>query len=188
MEHKTISGQIAKLSALFKTKLMGKNSSLLLVMMGLIGILLISVPSFLPEKENGDTPEVTIQEEADYAVHLSLQLEEILGKMEGVGEIKVMVTLKQDSSYVYATDLAQNDQQKETLVEQQTEQKHVILEQDGEEQALVSTRFAPQVEGVIIVCRGGSDPVVVNKLTDAVTAALGIGSNRVAVSNMGLTE
>ncbi|MBQ9108556.1 MAG: hypothetical protein IJY02_00830, partial [Oscillospiraceae bacterium] len=99
-----------------------------LVMMGLIGILLISVPSFLPEKENGDSPEVTIQEEADYAVHLSLQLEEILGKMEGVGEIKVMVTLKQDSSYVYATDLAQNDQQKETLVEQQTEQKHVILE------------------------------------------------------------
>ena len=35
--------------------------------------------------------------------------------------------------------------------------------------------------GNVIVCDGGNDPIVIKKLTDAVTASLGIGANRVAV-------
>ena len=188
MEHKTATGQLAKLMASFQDKLMRKNGSLLLVIIGLVGMLLISLPSFLPEKKPEKFSEEIKAEEADYAADISVQLEEILGKIDGVGEIKVMVTLKQDSSYVYATDIIQSDRQEDALTQQEKEKKHIILEQDGEEQALISTCFSPQVEGVIIVCQGGGDPVVVSKLTNAVTAALGIGSNRVAVSNMGQIE
>jgi len=189
MEHKKLSEQVNKLQTFLRKQLTGKNKGTLLVVIGIIGMLLISFPGLTSyKKEAENLPKTAEDEETNYAAELSSQLEAILGRIDGVGEIEVMVTLRQDSSYVYATDLAQSDRQEEALTQQQIEEKHVIIEQGGEEQALVSTRIVPQAEGVIIVCEGGSDPVVIKKLTDAVTAALGIGSNRVAVSNMKYTE
>ncbi|MBR5558681.1 MAG: hypothetical protein IKU72_00345 [Oscillospiraceae bacterium] len=116
---------------------------------------------------------------------LSQRLEEVLGAIEGVGEIRVMVTLRQEEEFVYAVDHTINDQQQEMTTHHQSEQTHVIVEQNGQEEPLLSTKMAPQVQGVIIVCAGGDNPVVIEKLIQAATAALNISSNRVAVSKLG---
>ena len=47
---------------------------------------------------------------------------------------------------------------------------------------------APKIKGVIIVCDGGENPTVANQITNAVSAALGVGANRVSVLKMKSAE
>ena len=53
---------------------------------------------------------------------------------------------------------------------------------DGGEQALLVTTQMPQVRGVAIVCRGGDDELINEKIQNAVTAALNITSKRVYIA------
>jgi stage III sporulation protein AG len=92
-----------------------------------------------------------------------------------------MVTLNKEEEMVYATDFLSDSHSQNDVNQQKTDRKHVLLEKNGQEEALVTTIITPRVQGVIIVCDGGNDPIVIKKLTDAVTASLGIGANRVAV-------
>ncbi len=165
-----------------------KGQTVLVAALGLAGVLLLVWPTAAQQPDAVPTPEAAQPPNVDYAQQLAAQLEETLGKMEGVGQIKVMVTLEQQEEYVYAADLVTEErtQQEEKL--RQQEQTHVILEQDGSQQALVTTTMAPRVQGVVVVCTGGDDPVVQRSLTQAVTAVLNIGSNRIAVSKFAATE
>ena len=166
----------------FQTQKAGKTAVLFLL--GTIGLLLIVLPPMFEAKEEKiPQPVEASQHQAskDYALYLSERLEEILGKMKGVGNVKVMVTLNREEEMVYATDFLSDSHSQNDDNQQKTDRKHVLLEKDGQEEALVTTRITPRVQGVIIVCDGGNDPIVIKKLTDAVTASLGIGANRVAV-------
>ena len=40
----------------------------------------------------------------------------------------------------------------------------------------------PKVRGVVIVCDGGDDPLVVSRVLDAVTKALNISSDKVCIT------
>ena len=52
---------------------------------------------------------------------------------------------------------------------------------DGSEQALPLTELQPVIRGVVVVCPGGGDPAVAERITQAVTTALDISSARVCV-------
>ncbi len=53
---------------------------------------------------------------------------------------------------------------------------------DGGEQALLVTAEMPEVRGVAVVCRGGDDELINEKIKNAVTAALNITSKRVYIA------
>lgn len=46
------------------------------------------------------------------------------------------------------------------------------------------TELQPTVKGVVIVCEGGDQPLVQQRVTDAVTIALNISSKRVCVTKL----
>ena len=48
-----------------------------------------------------------------------------------------------------------------------------------------SASFEPEVKGVAVICQGADSPVVTERITSAVTTALGIPSTRVCVLKMG---
>jgi stage III sporulation protein AG len=51
------------------------------------------------------------------------------------------------------------------------------------ERAVVASVRAPEISGVGIVCAGADDPKVAEELCELVSAALGIGSNRIYVTD-----
>lgn len=51
-------------------------------------------------------------------------------------------------------------------------------------QGLLVTELQPTVKGVVIVCEGGDQPLVQQRVTDAVTIALNISSKRVCVTKL----
>ena len=62
------------------------------------------------------------------------------------------------------------------------ETNYIIVEDaDGAQKALAVTQVQPVVKGVVIVCEGGDNPSVQQRVTDAVTTALNLSSARVCV-------
>ena len=65
----------------------------------------------------------------------------------------------------------------------EVETKYItIKDSDGTEKALSVMQIQPTVKGVVVICSGGDNIDVKNKVTEAVKTALNITSKRVFVT------
>lgn len=90
--------------------------------------------------------------------------------------VKVMVTVSSTEEYVYA--------EAQKLGADREERDYVTVKGSGGEEALVRKINVPVITGVVAVCDGGNSDKVREDVYRAVTAALGIPSNRVYVTAM----
>ncbi|MCI8652566.1 MAG: stage III sporulation protein AG [Angelakisella sp.] len=170
------------------------NLSTLVFFLGLAGILLIGLSSWLPAGGGGEKH--TGVQEADakaYSAQLEERLTAILQEIDGVGTARVMVTLENGYQKVYArSEKTNNDllediragDEKKTQEKQTTEQTYVLVDGAGGKVPLVTAQLEPEIKGVVVVCEGGGDPQVAGKVVDTVRVALNISSARVSVSRL----
>ena len=88
-----------------------------------------------------------------YAAKTEAHLLEIISQISGVGEAKIFLTMDNGGENVYLKN---------------TDTKTKSIE--------------PKVRGVVVVCDGGDDPLVVARVMDAVTKSLNIGSDKVCIT------
>ncbi len=172
----------------------GKRASQLLVAAGLGGMLLIGLSQVMPPGREEPAPQPASQEAQpqDYARQLEQRLDSLVESIEGAGEARVMVTLEQTRLQVYATErkedsLLEDDSNTGSARRSDSLEETYLLVEDaeGHSQALPTTTVEPKVRGVAVVCQGADDPLVATRVTEAVTTALGISSNRVCVVRLG---
>jgi len=182
-----------------KDKLLKDNKKLVenLTVIFLIGlILLIGASTFKPRPSNNneDKELVMAQKEnnsEDYAQKLEKDLENILSRIEGVGNIEVLITLNSDEEVVAAMDVVEsstttNEKDSSGAVREtiQTESNNkVVTSQDtsGQNKPIVLKRIMPEIRGVIVVADGAKDPKLRYELSSAVQTALGIPAYKVKV-------
>ncbi len=177
----------------FSEILKGDKKLKFIMLLGIAGIIIIAITSFIPNKkpqQQTDTKEQTMEE---YKALLEQEVMELVTSINGVGKANIMVTLKNGVEYVYAKEEKQNtDKTNGAMGDEQTiqqrdnyEQKTILVEDsNGRKTALIRTRLEPTVKGVVIVCEGGDDVIIQEKVIDAVKTALGIGSNNVCVTRL----
>lgn len=164
-----------------------------IVLAGIIGILLLALSSIpAGKKEKQEIPARPSAEE--YVRQTEERLETILGQIQGVGKVKVMVTLESGYRYVYArqektnsdrlTDHRSEEEQK--LQEKNTREESYVLIDAGQGRApLVTEEISPKIRGVVVVCGGGKNPAVAASVVDTVRVALNLSSAMISVSAMG---
>ncbi len=144
----------------------------------LAGVLLLLWPS--GKKESGaakQTAGLTGAEE-DFSVEaLEARLGEVLSKVDGAGDVSVVLTVRSGMERVLATDTSVEQSEGEHSREETTV---VISTGSGQEAVLVAQHY-PTFQGALVVCRGGGDPEVRLLLTRAVSALTGLGSDRITV-------
>ena len=91
----------------------------------------------------------------EYCATLEENLLSVVTQIEGVGNAKIFLTMDNDGENVYLNN------------------------SDTKTQSIT-----PLVRGVVIVCDGGDDPVVVSRVMSAVTKSLDISSNKVCVTKL----
>ncbi len=151
-----------------------------------IGLLLVpdvEIPTFNSEEES-----ITI---ADYEEELELELLEFVTQIEGVSEVSIMVTLEAGEEHVYATETKSNvnllsdslsDDQKRVENQNDNEDSFIIVTNaSGSEEPVLIKKLEPVVKGVAIVCKGGENDIIRQKIIESVSIALGLSSNRVSV-------
>lgn len=145
--------------------------------LGMGCILLSELPSDSDPPQREQSPAVQTEAHEDYAASLEHRLTEMLSRMEGVGEISVMVTVQSSKEQIYAEEV------KESAGEHNTQREHkpIITQQNGEEAALITKTQYPEIQGVAILCRGGDNAVIREQICDAVSTILGIPVSHIYV-------
>lgn len=166
----------------------------IIVIAGFVGIALIFFSGFIkPEKKSQCTNQrVEASSIDEYVKQLEANLTNLVSCIKGAGDCKVMVTIENGAQTIYATEGKKNiedteDSSNGELKRKQksddSETKYITIKgSDGEEKALAITEVQPTVKGVVVVCSGGDDPEVQQRIINAVTTALNITNKRVCVT------
>lgn len=144
----------------------------LIIGAAVLGILLMILPALFPKKEAGGDEEK--EETVYYSKILEEKLTELLESAEGVGKVKVVVTLDCTTQSVWATN--EKTDEKSHAVE------YVIINGNEGDEAVPVKEIYPRVRGVAVVCAGGNDAKIKKRVTELICAALGIAANKIAVS------
>ncbi len=113
---------------------------------------------------------------------LENRLAELISCIDGVSDVKVMITLDVSSQTVYEKDESSSHSLSENGASGSSTQTEVVLAGSGKEPVEVGT-IQPEVRGVAIVCGGASDPVIREKVANIAAKALNIGMSRVYVTD-----
>ena len=169
----------------------------LIMVAGIIGILLIVLSECSGNpKEKREQIEIKSGESVSDAANLENKLKKMIENIEGAGKTDVMITFENDGETVYASEKkmleekTQNDsgfsgESQKVQEKSESEEKYIMVDSDDGKTALISSKIAPQICGVVVVCDGGDDPLVAEKLVRTVKTALNIGSNRICVLKRG---
>ena len=136
-------------------------------------------------KDGGEKTESGAFAEEKYRLELQKEVEELLGSIEGAGEVKVMITLRESEELIVEKDLEKD--QKQTREGGGTERNgnEMILNettvQDGEKEPFVKKKIYPKVEGVVVAADGVGRGRVRTDLTEAVQALFGLEAHKVKV-------
>ena len=121
----------------------------------------------LPGGEEAEEPVPTLTTEES----LEARLEAILSRIDGAGEVKVLLTEEQGGEVFYQTE---GEDGKTVL----------ISGADRSESGLVRTTQPPSYRGAVVVCRGADSAAVRLAVVEAVANATGLGTDRITVLKM----
>ncbi len=111
------------------------------------------------------------------------EMEEILGTMSGVGQVKVMLTVDSDGERQLAQDTNLSYSGDTAAPEDYSRKSETVLVDgsDGDEAVVVRTAY-PTYRGALVVCQGGGSAEVRLAVTEAVAALTGLPADRVTVA------
>ena len=115
---------------------------------------------------------------AEQQEELERKLEQALAQIDGVGEVRVVLTLQSGPRRILAQD------SQSTVDEGRTEAEVtnvVISASSGVEGTVTLQQLSPQFQGALVVCSGGGEPTVQLRLVEAVSALTGLGADKISV-------
>lgn len=155
---------------------LGKYSYVLLVMA--VGVVLLLLPTggrdspqeSVPPQEEGTAFDLEGFEE---------KLERSLSRIEGAGEVRVVLTLDGGSRQVLARNQDRDGEGggSNTVV--------TVGRGSGAQEVVPLQTVAPQFRGALVVCPGGGSAQVRLRLIEAVSALTGLGADRISVCQGG---
>lgn len=155
----------------------GKDKTpVLIVALGVLGMLLLLFSG--GEKKTEVRTAAPDPSEAQAAVER--KLESLLKTVDGVGKVKVCVTIDRMQADVYGVNTEQTSEPERS----QRSEKYVFTEDGSDTEGLRLYTEMPLIRGVGVSCEGGGSTVVRQEVTKLVCAALGIGANRIWVTKM----
>ena len=161
-----------------KKKLLADKKLRVLLLLFAAGVALFLLSGGEGKKEKAVSAADDAEKCAAVEQTLETRLTKLLSSVEGVGKVKVLVTVDRLQEYTYAQNTETGG------AGDRTENDYVIVEQNGTKNGLTLTVTAPVVRGVAVSCEGGGSARVRQEVVNLVCAALGIGASRVYVSRL----
>ncbi|MCI8431544.1 MAG: stage III sporulation protein AG, partial [Lachnospiraceae bacterium] len=140
-----------------------------------------------PGRDSG--PEEGNSEE-NYAVYLEGRLTELLSRMDGVGKVEVMITLKSSKELVVEKEQPvsrsstnESDSQGGTRsVSQVDSRENTVYRTEGSaSEPYVVKTLSPEIEGVLVVAEGAGNGSVNKNIVEIAQALFGVEAHKVKV-------
>ena len=179
-----------------KEKKLKRSDWLILVLAGIL-IMIIALPTDTKGKKQAEETKENLSKETDTMEaskdEIERKLEAILEKIDGAGEVKVMITYQDSGTQVVEKDKNTSANSVEesdstggvrSTKEQQLQESTVYDEADAGNTPFVSKELLPKVEGILIVASGGDNQKVKQNISEAVLALFQVEAHRIKIVKM----
>lgn len=185
-----------------KAKKIKKDQFFIILLSGVL-LLVIAIPTGKKEEKAAEEETQTqMQQQGEgeddsvesYTERMEERLETVLASMEGVGCVKVMITLEGGKSAEVLKDTpsvrntsseADSAGGTRTSMELElTESTVYTTDTQGNQIPYVRREAEPEIRGILVVAEGGGNPVTVTKVTEAAEALFQIEPHRIRVMKM----
>ena len=135
----------------------------------------------------------TIEVGSNSTNELEIRLKDILSKIQGVGEVEVLINYSESSEIVpmynentKSSNTEETDTSGGTRTIQETDsQKEIIYQENsGEKTPITQKVVEPKIEGAIITAKGANNADVKAKIIQAVEAVTGLATHKIQVFEM----
>lgn len=178
-----------------------------MIVLALLGILLMVIALPVGKKEAEETAESGLldtesvmldtakgQDTESAEEVLERRLEQFLACMDGVGEVKVMLTFASTQEQVVEKDVPSSAARttetdsaggSRSITSQELDEETVYTtDRTGNQVPYVKKTLAAQVEGVTVLAQGGGSAVIQKNITDVIEALFGIEPHKIKVAKM----
>ncbi len=130
---------------------------------------------------------------SSYETQLEIRLKQLLSQVDGVGQVEVMIVLKESEEKVWRTDTTtsisstqETDQGGGTRKIENSEQSEdtILSGSSGQGTPILEKEIRPQIGGVVVSAQGGGNPKVQAEITEAVEALFDVPSHKIKVLKM----
>lgn len=173
--------------------LKGDKKVKILFLLGIVGMLFILLSEVMPQKTKAPAADRKVMTAEEYCDFMQQKIASLVSSIDGAGKCEVLLTLENGVESVYMMDVkTSNDKTQEGKegadgkIQEKTSSEEKVIIVDGKEgeQGLISKEIEPKIRGVVVVCEGGGDVMVTQRVTSAVTTAFHISSARVFVTRL----
>ncbi len=142
----------------------------------LVGIILMLLPTGKKTQTEKKTAPAT---EEDFSLEdVEEKMTDTLSHIQGVGKIRVMLTLKSGSQLHLAEDISQSDKENDTRYDSETV---TINRGSGNQEVIVTNQIYPTYQGAVIVCQGAEQSSVRLAIMEAVSALTGLSTDKISI-------
>lgn len=182
----------------------GIGKLVLLFVAGLI-LILCSFPGLFSSKSNNTNTTTGLtnnssdknennSETKEYTEQLENRLKQILSKVNNIGNVEVMITLKSSKESVVLKDQPTENQTtkeqdsaggtRESTSTKQQDETVLISPSSGESIPYTIKEIEPEIEGVLVIAQGGGNATVASDVVDAVTVLFNVPAHKIKVMKM----
>lgn len=160
----------------------GKDQLLIVVLLGLL-LAVIVIPTEEKKPKTGEAGSTQETETAadlpdgDYESRMEQKLEELLTQVEGVGQVRVMLTFE---------GTGEKQVEKDESITADSSQEETVYEEKGssERSPYVTSETNPKVEGVLVIAEGGGNSRIQKEILEAAQALFGIEAHKIKIMRM----
>jgi hypothetical protein len=130
-----------------------------------------------------------------YISELENRLENILRKVQGIGDVEVMITLKSTGEKVPLKDVPYTQEElnesdgeggSRTSSRIQKEENTVLItDEEGNTEPYILQEREPEIEGIVVIAEGGDNVFVIKDVIEACEVLFNIPAHKVKVMKMG---
>lgn len=188
-------------------KNIGPTNFVIILMVGIL-LLILSLPSGKKDEKTSkainDKQEVNNMESSKISIDknqteiyielLEDRLEEVLKKVDGIGDVEVMITLKGSKELIILKDKPYSREQstesdgeggeRNTSSEDYQENTIMIEDEEGRTIPYVIKELEPQVEGILVISTGGDNSEIINQIIETSQVLFGVPAHKVKVMKM----
>ena len=143
-----------------------------------------------PDDAHGENAEIT----TDYAGYWEERLEDALRYVDGVGQVRVLITLKESEHRIVEKDGPEqysNTEEQDaaggsrTIGESRIEKSTIYtVDEKGQNVPYVIKTISPTVEGVVVIAQGAKEQGVQDNIIEAIQVLFDIDANKIKIVKM----
>lgn len=133
-------------------------------------------------------------ETVDYTTQLEKKIKTALKKVEGMGDVEVVITLKsskelvtlKDSPYS-KEDMEEKDSEGGNRVSSSVDKKEttvIVSNEDGDAMPYIVKELEPEIEGVLVIAQGGGNSNTIKEIVEAVEVLFNVPAHKIKVMKM----